>query len=733
MPLNRPILDDRSYEQLRDALVGRIPVYAPEWTDHNASDPGITLIELFAFLGENLLYRFNQIPDATYLAYLRLLQLALRPAVPAQALLACSTENATGVPVPLGSIAKAGDLAFETLDEVRVLPLEALACCKAATDPPDDDPDLAERYERAADAAGLAPGAGAPYETRRLGPDNDLPLDLALSVDGILWVALLAADAEQAETVRDGLAAHPEAPLLLNLGFVPDLRIDPEETVPGPAFTELTRCPGEGVGGIRHAVQWEIAVPDPDDPDAEPTYRPMETAGDGTLGLTREGVLRLRLPADLDRLGPVPPDDPDLAGTGHRSPLLDEADDARVVCWLRVYRLDGTGIGQIMTLAANAVRLVQSRTTRAAELLGTGTGQPGQGYDLVNRQVIAGTVRLQVEEPSGWTDWAEVGGFDASGASDRHYRLDAEAGRVRFGDGRSGRAPQIGERIRVLGYRYGGGAGGNVAAGAIKRLEGIGGVEAANPLPAYGGADAEPLEQALERIPGELRRRDRAVTRGDFAELALATPGADLGRAECLPLRIPNRPGVPSAGAVSMIIWPREDPAHPEAPLPDRKAIALVCNWLDARRLVTTELYVRPPRYRRIAVAVGVEVAEDHGIDAVRRFVEQILRQFVSPLPPFGPDGAGWPLGRTVLSAELTAAALQVEGVDYLHGLDLADLDRAPNAVVASIALDEDEVPSLAAISVESGPVTVSPPGAGLAPPNADGPSVPVPLPRETC
>ena len=50
---------------LRDELVRRIPVYTPEWTDHNASDPGITLIELFSFLGENLLFRFNQIPEAT--------------------------------------------------------------------------------------------------------------------------------------------------------------------------------------------------------------------------------------------------------------------------------------------------------------------------------------------------------------------------------------------------------------------------------------------------------------------------------------------------------------------------------------------------------------------------------------------------------------------------------------------------------------------------------------------
>src|SRR5215217_2053111 len=93
MPLPTPILDDRSYQQLRDELVRRIPVYNPEWTDHNASDPGITLIELFAFLGENLLFRFNQIPEATKLAFLRLLRVPLRPAVPARAMLALTSKS----------------------------------------------------------------------------------------------------------------------------------------------------------------------------------------------------------------------------------------------------------------------------------------------------------------------------------------------------------------------------------------------------------------------------------------------------------------------------------------------------------------------------------------------------------------------------------------------------------------------------------------------------------------
>src|SRR3954469_3640498 len=97
MPLRAPVLDDRSYAQLRDELIARIPVYAPEWTDHHPSDPGITLIELFAFLGENLLFRFNQIPDATKVAFLRLLDVPVRPAAAATGSVAFTATAPAGV------------------------------------------------------------------------------------------------------------------------------------------------------------------------------------------------------------------------------------------------------------------------------------------------------------------------------------------------------------------------------------------------------------------------------------------------------------------------------------------------------------------------------------------------------------------------------------------------------------------------------------------------------------
>jgi predicted phage baseplate assembly protein len=123
MPLPTPILDDRSFQQLRDELLQRIPVYAPEWTDLLPSDPGVTLVELFAFLGENLLFRFNQIPDATKLAFLRLLDVPLRPSTPATTLVGMTTKTAGPTTVAAGAEAKVGPLSFSTTGEVTVLPV----------------------------------------------------------------------------------------------------------------------------------------------------------------------------------------------------------------------------------------------------------------------------------------------------------------------------------------------------------------------------------------------------------------------------------------------------------------------------------------------------------------------------------------------------------------------------------------------------------------------------------
>jgi predicted phage baseplate assembly protein len=293
--------------------------------------------------------------------------------------------------------------------------------------------------------------------------------------------------------------------------------------------------------------------------------------------------------------------------------------------------------------------------------------------------------------------------------------------------------PQIGQRIRALEYRYGGGVAGNVIPGAINKVA-IANLTVNNDVSAHGGADGEAIADALDRIPGELRRRDRAVTAGDFEELAKATPGASVGRANCLPLFYPPTLSSGKAGVVSVVVWPANDARNPNAPLPDSDLLQAVCAYLDARRLVTTELYVIPPTYHKIAVAIGIEVKPGFGIEAVRRWVELVVRQYLAPLPPYGPDGTGWPLGRRVYGPELQAAALQVEGVDYLDGLNVADWDDATQTWITTttaIDLNPWEVPELVEITVVDGPPLT--PGDAIGP--VKPPLVPVPIPilREVC
>lgn len=73
MPLQLPNLDDRSYNDLVAEALARIPAYSPEWTNHNPSDPGITQIELFAYLTDLLLYRLNRVTDDNTRRFLKLL------------------------------------------------------------------------------------------------------------------------------------------------------------------------------------------------------------------------------------------------------------------------------------------------------------------------------------------------------------------------------------------------------------------------------------------------------------------------------------------------------------------------------------------------------------------------------------------------------------------------------------------------------------------------------------
>jgi hypothetical protein len=167
--------------------------------------------------------------------------------------------------------------------------------------------------------------------------------------------------------------------------------------------------------------------------------------------------------------------------------------------------------------------------------------------------------------------------------------------------------------------------------------------------------------------------------------------------------------------------------------MPDAPLLRAVCEQLDARRLVTTELYVVAPVYRKIAVSVALQVKPGYGIEAVRRWVELVIRQYLAPLPPYGPAGEGWPLGRRVHGPELEAAALQVEGVEFLEDLAVAAWDDASAAwVTGTVELRPYEVPELADVTVADG-LPLPAPGAGLVPGAPAGVPLPFPVLRDEC
>jgi predicted phage baseplate assembly protein len=127
--LEPPNLDDRTWQELVDQARALIPKYAPKWTDHNPSDLGITLIELFAWLVEGLIYRLNRVPDKNLIAFLNLIGITRDPATPASTHVTYLLANgAPPLDVPVGhqvstqQTEESDAIIFETDEPVRVLP-----------------------------------------------------------------------------------------------------------------------------------------------------------------------------------------------------------------------------------------------------------------------------------------------------------------------------------------------------------------------------------------------------------------------------------------------------------------------------------------------------------------------------------------------------------------------------------------------------------------------------------
>lgn len=669
MPLTVPTLDDRTFEDLVQELLARIPGHTPEWTHPAPGDPGRTLLELFAWLVDTLLYRVNRIPERQRLTFLKLLHIPVRPATAAHGLLVLDLANPKKpeiVPVAVGTPIS-GPVPFETAGEIMVCPLEGEAYVKRVPTA-DESVRLGKVVEALQSVYGLSAAADAPavlaYITTPVFVDrkgDPSGLDIATTVDGCLWMALLSPSGADPGAVRQSLARQAADSRVLNVGWCPAHHVSGIQEILGPR------------GAVVH--EWEITS-SRTMPSGEPEYLTLEVVHDGTLGLLQEGVLRLLLP-DMDDVGAPENDlEKDLfAGVGNRPPRLDDPQKAsRLIAWLRLRPTQPVQHLPVTWVGINAVEIDQKRTLRNL-MIGVSDGTADQEFGLPGTSVDSESLSLQVEDgDQGFVTWQRTVDLTTAGRDDRCYELDSEAGTVRFGDGVRGRVPLAGMRIRVETMRFGGGRRGNLPAGSLTAVSHPK-CKACQPLATGGGEDPENLEEAEKRIPAFLRHRDRAVTQEDYRQLAAETPAVRLGRVEVLARFKPQQRRFDVPGVVSVLVLPHKEEIQPPCPRPDRLCLERVYGYLDSRRPLGTELYVIGPEYKGVAVSVAVRIREGHRRDQVLQNVRQTLRHVFWPLPPGGFDGTGWPLGGTVVDKDLEVAAARVNGVRQVTGVRLFSLD----------------------------------------------------------
>jgi len=783
MPLQLPSLDDRNFEQLMLEAQARIPGYTPEWTNHGIeSDPGITIVELFAFLTESFLYRLNRFPERNRLKFLQLLGIPLQPAAAADGLIVIHNERGPVQELPLdrGIVVAAGNVNFLTRDGVNVLPLEAQVYYKSKIARTDDRyAEFTAKYEAiraaalAADASGDAAESTAAdeggstgsielafYETTPMlqpTPGNPSPSVNLLGeemMDNALYIALLAPKNVTPEQVREVIANKT-----LSLGIVPALTNDV------PPLTPRRRLPTRSP--IPNLI-YECA--DVSGSTTRAQYKRLRLIQQPDV-LSDAGIVQVELP-DSDGLQTWVFTEPLQEGTGDYPPRLeDKKISERLVTWLRL-RLPppesgsqsptltpagrtGSGTSQpvVLTSAGPAgtlnarlswVGINATRVTQAIpivnELLGTAPGlldqnvaESDQTVKLVNTPVIPSSLRLEVEDiNSAWQLWQQTDDLLAADETDEVFTLDPESGQVRFGDGIRGARPQPGRRIRAS-YEYGGGTQGNVGIGAIKtspneKLQG--GYKIENPIPTWGGDVGETVVQGEQNIPLYFRTRDRLVTSDDFEDITRRTPGADVGRVEVLPLFHPDRLNEAAAGIVTLMVVPAFDSVRPLWPTPNRIFLKKVCDYLDERRLVTTEIYVRGPVYVPVYISVGIAVRAGYFRDKVIEAVTKRLNEYLSALPPGGPAEEGWPINKVLLKKDLEAVVTRVAGVEFVVSMELG--------VGATFNLEEYSLtglrlPLLVGLSVREGEAEAL---ADIIAP-AEGPPdtriVPVPVTKSKC
>ena len=654
-------LDERTFQDFVDEAKLRIPRYCPEWTNHNVSDPGVTLIELFAYMIDQLLYQVNRVPEKNYRAFLDMIGVKLAP------------PNASHCDVTFRlSAAQPNPLVIPRGTEVATVRTES---------------QTAQTFTTEDDLVVVPPKLKYVLTTSNLQSFLNRS-DIALS---------------KSSTPIEVFQEEPQPGNAFYLGY--DQNVARNTLVIELDGTKL----GVGINPNDPPLAWEYWD------GAENTWLGLQVIRDTTGGLTyASSEIEFHIPSSAGQreIELLSGEEPLMAwwircrykALAQNQPGYNKAP---LIGRFHSYTIGGT------------ISTVHSRVIYNEEL-GRSKGEPGQTFRLENRPVLtlnpANNETIIIDDGAGTTPefWHYVEDFSASGPTDKHFICDYVTGELGFGpairnprgeEEQHGAIPPFGKRIMMLAYRTGGGIEGNVGSNTINVLKtSVPYIDTVTNLRvASGGTNAESLEHALIRGPSTIRARNRAVTAEDFEVLTReATSG--VARVHCMTPSAIDRPMYDNAervepGTVVLLIVPEVEAGLREL-RPEHLDISggmytSINSYLDERRLLTTRIEVTKPKYQWVTVQARIRTSNSFIHERVRREAERRIYQFIRPLQG-GPDpalrfeqsGEGWPFGRTLHVSEIFPILYTIEGVEFVEKVELfpvVDLARGQAGIATDL------------------------------------------------
>ncbi|MFS0555389.1 putative baseplate assembly protein [Brevibacillus sp. 179-C9.3 HS] len=728
-------LDDRYFEEIVEQAKNGITKLQPEWGDHRHHDPGITLLEMFAWLMEMQQYYLNRITEKNERKFLQLM--GVRPENQK-----CATTDVTFFGVSEEAILPektrlfAGNLPFETEHSLVLVPA-SLDRVLVHTESQTTDVSSSNAHNGVSYYAfGQEPKTG---NRIYLGFDQPLPVGKAVSIGLRLFedypvpIVPLTPTSFFVPSASLVWEYYGQNDRTQQMGWSPISRVSDETmnfSFSGRVLIELEGemkplmlypandqprfwlCVTMRAGRFELAPRMEkIELNTVSVVQKETFSEVWEFDGTGqaeqslvlTSSLPLDGTVEVQWKEGRGWYSGWDEDEPDQADTG--------------VFSYRVFRDPGHGtttirFGSEMPVGSRNIRVIAYQSDWAGQrLVGESNGLPNQVFRLNTQSILPESLVIQVarqveDSPFPfWEDWTLVTDFDRSGPQDRHFMLvDSDGSEVVFGNNEHGAIPERVEGmagIRIISCQSGEGAKGNVQGDQITRFlprnRQRTAVEVTNPRPASGGSDRETIDQAKRRMRMEWKKPQRAVTAEDYEAIALAVPGLRVARAKAIPLYRVGELGASeqnAAAQMTVVIVPFSDQP---TPLPSEGFLRTVRHQLEQRRLLTTEVHVVAPAY--IKVTVFATIVVDPAFADKKQIVLQALKQYLTPLDVHNPSthqGKGWEFGRPVYKSDLYEVLNQIEGVLYVTDLWIAaegtgiirdeggDIQIPPHALVYS-------------------------------------------------